>query len=140
MSKKTFVSFGLLIVFLAVVIPWLVFRADGDAGAGAQEVPAALKSGQSLFQTNCGSCHGLYAAGTDGNFGPDLDELLAPSGPPSGSTAEQTQAIEPIEGRVLSAIHGGVDGTAPGRMPGGIISGEQADEVAEFVARTAGRG
>jgi mono/diheme cytochrome c family protein len=138
MSKKTFIVFGLLVVFLAVLIPWLVFRADGDA-ANAEAVPSDLKGGQSLFQTNCGTCHTLYAAGTDGNFAPDLDELLAPSGPPEGPSAQQT--IEATEGRVLNAIENGVDSsTAPGRMPGGILNGEQAKEVAEFVAATAGEG
>jgi mono/diheme cytochrome c family protein len=139
MSRKTFIVFGLLVLFLAVLIPWLAFRSDGDAASGAQKVPADLKEGQSLFQTNCGACHTLYAAGTDGNFAPDLDLLLAPSGPPSGDTAKQT--IESIEERVLNAVEKGVDSsTTPGRMPAGILSGEQADEVAEFVARTAGTG
>lgn len=138
MSKKTFVIFGLLVAFLAVLIPWLAFRADGDSAEGA-DVPASLAAGKSLFQTNCGTCHTLYAAETDGNFGPDLDELLAPAGPPEGSSAEGT--IEATEGRVLNAIEEGVDGsTTPGRMPAGILSGEQAEEVAEFVAGTAGEG
>lgn len=138
MSKKTFVIFGLLVVFLAALIPWLAFRADGDA-AHAESVPGNLKGGQTLFQTNCGTCHTLYAAGTDGNFAPNLDELLAPSGPPEGPNAQQT--IEATEGRVLNAIEAGVDSsTTPGRMPGGILSGEQAHEVAEFVAATAGEG
>jgi mono/diheme cytochrome c family protein len=138
MSKKTFIVFGLLVVFLAVLIPWLAFRADGDP-ANAEPVPGDLKSGQTLFQINCGTCHTLYAAGTDGNFGPDLDELLAPSGPPEGLSAPDT--IKATEGRVLNAIEVGVDSsTTPGRMPGGIIDGEQAEEVAEFVAATAGQG
>jgi mono/diheme cytochrome c family protein len=139
MSKKTFIVFGLLVVFLAVLSPWLAFRSDGDAGAGAQEVPADLESAQSLFQTNCGTCHTLYAAGTDGNYGPDLDELLAESGPPEGPGAEKT--IRGFEGRVLNAIENGVDSsTTLGRMPGGILNQEQSHEVAEFVARTAGEG
>ena len=139
MSKKTFIVFGLLVVFLAVLIPWLAFRSDGDAARGAQEVPADLESGQTLFQINCGACHALYAAGTDGNYGPDLDELLAPSGPPEGSSAAST--IKATEGRVLNAVEVGVDSTTtPGRMPGGILNKEQAQEVAEFVARTAGEG
>jgi mono/diheme cytochrome c family protein len=138
MSKKTFIVFGLLVVFLAVLIPWLAFRSDGDAARGAQEVPADLESGQSLFQTNCGTCHALYAAGTDGNYGPDLDELLSPTGPPEPS---DTTTIKGTEGRVLNAIEAGVDSsTTPGRMPGGILNQEQAQEVSEFVARTAGEG
>lgn len=139
MTKKTFISFGVLLAVLAVAIPFWAFRADGDASEGPLEVRASLKQGQELFEINCGNCHELYAAGTDGNFGPDLDELLAPTGPPTGKDAEET--IETTEGRVLSAIEEGVDGTTvPGRMPGGILTGEQAQEVAEFVARTAGRG
>jgi mono/diheme cytochrome c family protein len=138
MSKKTFIVFGLLVILLAVLIPWLAFRADGD-DATAASVPAGLQQGKSLFETNCGNCHALYAAGTDGNFAPDLDELLAPNGPPEGPTAQET--IEATEGRVLNAIEEGVDSTTtPGLMPGGIISGEQAKEVAKFVARTAGEG
>jgi mono/diheme cytochrome c family protein len=138
MSKKTFVIFGLVVVALAVAIPWIAFQSDGDS-ANAEPVPADLKQGQSLFETNCGTCHTLYAAGTDGNFGPDLDELLAPAGPPEGANAKQT--VEATEGRVLNAIENGVDGgTTPGRMPAGIIDGEQAKEVAAFVAATAGEG
>jgi mono/diheme cytochrome c family protein len=139
MSKRTFIVFGLLIVVLAVVIPWLAFRSKGDAQTGDQKVAANLEGGQSLFQTNCGTCHTLYSAGTDGNYGPDLDELLAPSGPPSGPAAADT--IKATEGRVLNAIENGVDSsTTPGRMPGGILNESQAKEVAAFVAATAGEG
>lgn len=138
MSKKTFIVFGLVVVVLAAVIPWLAFRSDGDS-ANAEPVPGDLKAGQSLFETDCGTCHTLYAAGTDGNFGPDLDELLAPAGPPEGPNAKQT--IEATEGRVLNAIENGVDSsTTPGRMPGGIVNGQQAKEIAAFVATTAGEG
>jgi mono/diheme cytochrome c family protein len=138
MSKRTFIVFGLLILLLAVVIPWLAFRSKGDAEAGEQHVATSLESGQELFQINCGTCHALYAAGTDGNYGPDLDELLASQGPPTGPTAEE--AVEQLEKRVLDAVEKGVDGATPGRMPGGILNEEQAKEVAEFVANTAGEG
>lgn len=139
MRKRTFVIFGLLVVVLAVLIPWLAFRSRGDAATGEQKVPANLKAGQALFQTNCGTCHTLYAAGTDGNFAPNLDELLAPSGQPTGPSAQQT--IKATEGRVLNALEHGVDTTTtPGRMPAGILNGQQAEEVAKFVAHTAGEG
>ena len=84
MSRKTFIVFGIVVLVLAAVIPWLVFRADGDAARGREKVSANLEQGQSLFETNCGTCHTLYSAGTDGNFGPDLDELLAATGPADG--------------------------------------------------------
>ncbi len=136
MSKKTFIAFGLLVAVLAVLIPWLAFRSDGDAAEGSKKVAGNLEAGQTLFETNCGTCHTLYAAGTDGNFGPDLDELLAPTGP-----ASEQEGIEATEGRVLNAIDEGVDSsTTAGRMPPGILSGEQAEQVAEFVANTAGEG
>jgi len=137
MSKRTFIVYGLLVAVLAVLIPWLVFRSDGDAARGGQEVPSDLKSGQSLFQTNCGTCHTLYAAGTDGNYGPNLDELLAPAGPPEGPTAANT--IKATEGRVLNALENGVDSsTTPGRMPARILNQQQSEEVAAFVAHVAG--
>jgi mono/diheme cytochrome c family protein len=138
MSKKTFVTFGLLVLVLAVLIPWLAFRADGESAPEAS-VPAGLEDAKALFQTNCGNCHTLYAAETDGNYAPDLDELLASAGPPEGSSAEDT--VEKTEKRVLNAIDEGVDGsTVAGRMPPEILNGEQAEEVSEFVARTAGEG
>jgi len=136
MSKRTFIWFGILILVLAVVIPWLTFRSKGDADSGDQGVSAELKDAQSLFVTNCGTCHTLYAAGTDGNYGPDLDELLAASGP-----AEEEGAVETTENLVLIAVEKGADKpTTPGRMPAGILNEEQSKEVAEFVARTAGEG
>jgi len=141
MSKRTFIWFGILILVLAVLIPWAVFGAKGDGESGEMEVPASLEDGQSLFVTNCGTCHALYSAGTDGNYGPNLDELLAPSGPPEGDPETVKSTIKATEGRVLNAIENGVDSsTTSGRMPGGILNEEQAKEVSEFVARTAGEG
>jgi mono/diheme cytochrome c family protein len=135
MKKSTFITFAVLVFVLAVVIPWLAFRGSGDANTGAQEVSANLKTGQALFETNCGTCHTLYAAGTDGNYGPNLDELLAPSGP-----ATDEKAAKGIAGRVLNAEKEGVDSQTPGRMPPAILNPEQQEEVAEFVGAVAGRG
>ena len=139
MSKRPFVIFGLVFALAAVLIPFLAFHTNGDPATGvSRDVPSSLHQGKTLFVTNCGTCHTLYAAGTDGNFGPNLDLLLAPAGPPSGSTAQQT--IKGVDGRVLNAIQNGVDSTTPGRMPAGIIEGQQAHQVAEFVANVAGQG
>lgn len=139
MSKRTFIWFGVLVLVLAVVIPFAAFRAKGDGESGETAVPNGLEEARSLFATNCGTCHTLYSAGTDGNYGPNLDELLAASGPPEGKTAKST--ISSTEERVLNAIENGADSsTTPGRMPPRILNEEQAEEVSEFVARTAGEG
>lgn len=139
MSKRTFIVFGILILVLAVAIPWLAFRSKGDGDAGDHQVAASLATGQELFEINCGSCHALYSAGTDGNYGPDLDELLTPEGQPEGEAAETT--IKSLEQRVLGAVEKGVDSsTEPGRMPGGILNEQDSKEVAAFVAATAGEG
>jgi mono/diheme cytochrome c family protein len=139
MSKKPFVIFGLLLVFLAFVVPAWAFMRDGDPDRAQTEVPENLKSGQSLFVDNCGNCHKLYSAGTYGDFGPDLDQKLAPAGTPEGPDA--ASQIEGTKAQVLSAINVGAnDPTVSGRMPAGIVSGPVAEEIADFVAQTAGRG
>jgi mono/diheme cytochrome c family protein len=135
MSKRPLVIFGILAVCLAVLIPIWAFRSRADDNTGPREVPANLQAGKRLFNINCGTCHTLYAAGTDGNFAPNLDTLLSPTGPPTDKST-----IKATKQRVLNAIENGVDSsTTSGRMPAGILSGEQADEVAEFVANEAGK-
>ena len=116
-------------LLLGVGIPAWAITNEGSESASPGEVSASLQGGKDLFVTNCGACHTLAKAGTDGVIGPNLDELLAP---PS-SSAPDPATIKP---RVLAAINGGVNG----RMPKGVVSGQQADEVANFVANVAGQG
>jgi mono/diheme cytochrome c family protein len=139
MKKKSFVIFGVIVALLAIALPAWAFLSSGDPERSRTEVPANLKSGQTRFVENCGNCHTLYAAGTYSNFGPNLDQKLAPAGAPEGPQAEDQ--IDGIRAQTLSAIEKGYDDpTVPGRMPAGIVAGPVAEEVAEFVAQTAGRG
>jgi mono/diheme cytochrome c family protein len=127
MKRSTFVIFGLLAILFAVLLPVWALSREGSEDASPESVPTQFEEGKSLFVTNCGACHTLEKAGTDGIVGPNLDELLAPPGP----TTPDPASIEP---RVLSAIMNGIGG----RMPAGILSGEQAKTVANFVANCAG--
>jgi mono/diheme cytochrome c family protein len=139
MTKKPFIIFAVLLGLLAVAVPAWAFLTDADPARGPTEVPANLKSGQTRFIENCGNCHTLYSAGTYSNFGPNLDQKLAPAGTPTGPDAESQ--IEGSYSQVMSAILKGYDDpTVPGRMPAGISAGPVAEEIAEFVAQTAGRG
>jgi mono/diheme cytochrome c family protein len=128
-KRSTFVLFGIVVLLFGVGIPALALTQEGSESASPESVPSSLEGGKELFVTNCGACHTLAEAGTDGVIGPDLDDRLAP---PSAS-APDPATIKP---RVLAAINGGVGG----RMPKGVVSGQQADEVATFVAQVAGQG
>ncbi len=123
MGKRAYITFAVFTLFFAVLIPaWAISREGGEA-ASPESVPADLQEGKELFATNCGACHTLQKAGTDGVVGPDLDDLLGSASP------------EANQQRVLSAINGGING----RMPKGILAGGEADEVATFVATVAGQ-
>jgi mono/diheme cytochrome c family protein len=129
MKRSTFVIFGIVVLLLGIGIPAWAFTEQGSESSSPENVSSSLQGGKDLFVTNCGSCHTLAKAGTDGVVGPNLDELLAP---PSAS-APDPATIKP---RVLNAIENGVGG----RMPKGVLSGQQAEEVANFVANVAGQG
>jgi mono/diheme cytochrome c family protein len=137
MSKRTFIWFGILLLVLAVVIPFAAFRSKGDAESAGS---GKAKEAKELFVVNCGTCHTLSAAGTDGNYAPNLDELLAPTGPPEGDAKKVKESAEAIEGRVLNAVENGINSSTPGRMPGGILNEGQAKEVAAWVGENAGQG
>ena len=126
MNKRVFVSFALVAGLFAVLIPVWAFSKDGSA----EERSASDEVARDLFVTNCGTCHTLDAAGTDGIVGPNLDDRLAPAGPAEGDAVDGTKV------RVLSAIQTGLE---DGRMPAGILQGAQAEQVSDYVARMAGQ-
>lgn len=132
MNKKTFISFGLLALLLVVVIPLWAYTKDGSLSGSPEKVAASDDYARSLFQTNCGSCHTLARAGTDGIVGPDLDARLAGA---AGPAVDDT-AIAASQQRVENAIEAGA---GSGAMPAGILQGDSVEIVANFVAREAGR-
>ena len=140
MSKRTFVIFGLLVVVLAVLIPWLAFRSQGDADTGAQKVPADLKAGQSPLPDQLRHLPHALRGGDRRQLRPE-PRRTAGADRPAERAHRGDRRSKATEGRVLNAVENGVDSTTtPGRMPAGILNPQQAKEVAEFVARTAGEG
>jgi cytochrome c553 len=120
-------TFVIVVLYLAlgVAVPAAVIagreEAEGGVGALRSEQPTAQEErGKELFIQNCKSCHNLDAVQATGVTGPDLDEL--------GGVDRQ---------RVLNAIENG--GTGQGRMPAGVVQGEDAEDVAIYVARVAGQ-
>ena len=129
MSKRPFIVFGLFAVLCVLVIPFIALGKEGDENSGAVQVASQDTDAKDMFATNCGTCHTLAAAGTDGVVGPDLDQLLVPSG------TNTAQLYEGNAGRVMNAVLCGLGG----RMPKGILEEEEAQKVAQFVAAYAGQ-
>ena len=123
MSKRTVIFFAIFAIAVGLLVPYWAISKEGSEDASPEKVAAADEEGKELFATNCGSCHTLARAGTDGLVGPNLDDLLGTGTP------------EANKQRVANAIENGVQG----RMPAGILQGEDAETVSEFVAQNAGQ-
>jgi cbb3-type cytochrome c oxidase subunit III len=115
----------------------------GTGGVASAGGPPDTQSGQQLFTASCGSCHTLQAAGTTGTIGPNLDNAFAASvseGYPQSS----------IENLVLDQIRLGSGSvatyttskkfTVQTPMPANILKGQDAIDVAAYVASVAGQG
>lgn len=126
MSKGPVAIFVAFAAVCVIAIPYLAIAGTGGEDAAPIAVEPQDEDGKSMFATNCGACHTLAAAGTDGIVGPNLDEVLAPGGNPN---------YEGSYGRALNAV---VCGFGGGRMPAGILQGANAKEVSAFVGAYAG--
>jgi mono/diheme cytochrome c family protein len=123
MSKRPLVIFVIFAAICVVVLPFWALANQGSGGDSPEaSVPAADRQGLELFQTNCGACHTLAAAGTDGVIGPNLDERFGTG--PKSSLEKSTYTT------ALTTVKNGLGG----RMPAGILQGAQAKAVARFVA------
>jgi mono/diheme cytochrome c family protein len=129
MSKRPFVIFGIFAALCVLAIPFVALGKEGDENAGNVQVASRDLAAKDLFANNCGTCHTLAAAGTDGIVGPNLDELLVPS------AINSEQLYEGNATRVMQAVTCGIDG----RMPRGILEEAEAKQVAQFVAAYAGQ-
>jgi mono/diheme cytochrome c family protein len=129
MSKRPFVLFGTFAALCLLVLPFFALGKEGDQEAALVKVEPQDQDAKALFADNCGACHTLAAAGTDGVVGPELDDLLVTTG---SNSAEQYDGIYT---RVINAVSCGIGG----RMPKEILLGEEATQVASFVAAYAGQ-
>jgi mono/diheme cytochrome c family protein len=128
------VSFVVLYVGFGLVLPAVLLtgnNANANAQVGGIKLTNAEKTGRELFGQHCAFCHTLAAANAIGKIGPNLDTL------------------QPAESLILHTIQNGCLQSPPsgssqtclgnGTMPANILQGQQADQVAKFVARVAGK-
>jgi mono/diheme cytochrome c family protein len=109
-------------------------HANASKQIGGLKLTKAEKTGRMLFGEHCGVCHTLSAANAIGKVGPNLD------------------LIQPSAALVLRTVQNGCLQNAPatgpgsnqtclgqGTMPPNIVQGRDASDVAQFVARVAGK-
>jgi mono/diheme cytochrome c family protein len=106
-----------------------VTAACGTEKIQVKKSQGAVYTGAQLFSQRCAGCHTLDAAGTHGSA-PNLRTAQANSGPNFNVRCER-----PIT-RVLYAIENG--GFSGAYMPQNIVVGQDAKDVAKFVATYAG--
>jgi cytochrome c550 len=116
---------GISVVALVAVANGQNKQRVGPAGITLTKDQA---QGRELFSRTCANCHTLAAAAAVGHVGPNLDVLI----PARTTTTAGAEAL------VEAAINSGFS-RGNGQMPPGIYTGQQAKDVAEFVAATAGQ-
>ena len=89
--------------------------------------------GKELFTKGCGSCHTLADAGTTGKIGPNLDYAFVQSR--IDGLGEDT-ILQVVRGQIAYPVTTPSTG-APG-MPANIFEGQDAEDVAAYVASVAG--
>jgi cbb3-type cytochrome c oxidase subunit III len=115
------------------VVGALGLAACGDT-VGYTEASSGDKiHGKELFKQGCGSCHTLADAGTTGAIGPNLDYAFLQSR--KDGLGEDT-ILQVVRDQMAYAVTKPSTG-APG-MPRDIFTGQDADDVATYVASVAG--
>jgi plastocyanin len=113
---------GLVIAALLVAVA---------SGCGARDEKADVVKGKELFvgKATCGSCHTLARAGTKGTQGPNLDDAF--------STARRDGLGK---GTVEGVVREQIDHPRRGSiMPAKLVTGDDARDVAAYVALVAGQ-
>ena len=104
----------------------------GSVASGPEEANSGR--GEQLFKEKCGSCHVLAAAGTQGIIGPNLDEAF--DDVRKGEQKFDDSTIrDVVRGQIAYAE---LDpGTGKPGMPPDLIRGQDARNVAVYVAKCA---
>jgi len=144
-ARRVVVGFALALV-AAAVVAGCGDTVGFDAGGGDR------LRGKELFTAKCGTCHQLADAGTIGAIGPNLDYAFyqyrvdASGADPEGADFQALLADPDVTSTVLNTVRGQIaypvtdpPSGAPG-MPSDIVTGQDAADVAAYVASVAGLG
>ena len=102
--------------------------AAGCGTGGKASASADSGHGKTLFQSKCAACHTLADANAQGKVGPSLDDAFS-------QVRKQGFKESSIRDLVLDQIR-----FAQGQMPPHVVTGQDAQDVAAYVAKVAGTG
>ena len=127
-------SLGVIYVAFGIAIPALFLvgnHNNANGQVGGIRLTRAEKHGREIFGERCAQCHTLAGANAVGKVGPNLD------------------VIQPTYSLVLHTIvHGCLQNPPPGsqeaclgfgNMPADVVQGTDAEDVAKFVSKVAGK-
>ena len=117
-----------MLLSLAVVGAALLASGCGTTGVEVASNDPTYE-GAKIFQQHCSGCHTLDAAGTQGSTTNPNDREYV-DGPNFNQRKEEKDQI-------LYAIQNG--GFSSGPMPQDIVVGDEAEKVADFVAKYSGK-
>ena len=132
-SQSALTLFVVTLAVFGIALPVVMLLGNHDnanAQVGGIKLTQAQRAGRELFGEHCGVCHTLAAANAGGKVGPNLDTL------------------KPAQSTVLNTINNGCLPNPPkgsnagclgqGVMPAAVVQGQDAQNVAAFVAKVAG--
>jgi cytochrome c551 len=121
------VGIAVVVVALGITLPAVILINNGEDhashGAGGVQLTGAQTKGRALFAEKCATCHTLAGSHAVGRVGPNLDTLNGGNLKPAF---------------VLDAIKNG-RASGNGQMPQGLLYGNDAKDVADYVATVSGR-
>jgi cytochrome c6 len=123
----------------AVVGAFVGIVAAGCGTGGLSKASGDQSHGKQLFTANCASCHSLADAGASGKIGPNLDDAfsVAVSKKPGQGFKEST-----IREVVIGQIRYPAQKDPNSKdvvMPANLVRGQDAVDVASYVAAVAGK-
>jgi mono/diheme cytochrome c family protein len=109
-----------------VVLAVLIVAVASGCGTGGPSSGGDATRGKRLFvaEARCGSCHTLKDAGSRGTVGPNLDDAFM-------RAKEEEFKTSAIQNVVLDQIRYPTTGSG---MPANLVKGQDADDVAAYVA------
>jgi mono/diheme cytochrome c family protein len=98
---------------------------------------ADTERGRALFQQQCGTCHALAQAGTSAQVGPDLDASFARARA-DGMDNDTIEGVVQTQIENPRFIEEGAQNYDRVFMPADLVTGQDAEDVAAYVASVAG--